>query len=120
MVNPGAFQGTRHSFLMAQKPTYTVAVAGNYAGDFLADIQRQYFKRYPIDLDHCMEPSPEHLAAVDDDAADPEPLSPNPDGMSGEGFLLAVKAFEALRKVVEFCKEVCDKCIRCVCCHVPV
>jgi hypothetical protein len=42
-----------------------------------------------------MEPSPEHLAAVDDDAADPELLSPNPDGMSRKGFLLAVKAFEA-------------------------
>jgi hypothetical protein len=40
MVNLGAFQGTRHSFLVAQKPAHAIAVVGNYAGDFLADIQR--------------------------------------------------------------------------------
>jgi len=44
MVNPGAFQGTRLTFLVDQQPAYAATVAGNYVSDCVADIQRRYFK----------------------------------------------------------------------------
>jgi hypothetical protein len=60
-------------------------------------------KRYPrIDLKHNTEPSPKHLQVVDDNASDPEPLVPDPDIMSGEDYLLAMKAVDAQRKLLEF------------------
>ncbi|PPR07590.1 hypothetical protein CVT26_002260 [Gymnopilus dilepis] len=77
MVNPGAFRGSHKEFLMSQKPAYAEAVMGGYTADALADIQRKFFKRYPIDLPNDEEPTPEHLAAVDDDAPDPEMEEPN-------------------------------------------
>jgi hypothetical protein len=106
MVNPGAFQGTRRTFLIEQKPVYATAVAGNYAADCLIDIQRRYFKCYPVDLDHSTEPSPEHLAAVDDNATDPEPPSPDPDAMSEEEDSQAKADFDARRNLVEYRREV--------------
>ncbi|KAF9548608.1 hypothetical protein CPC08DRAFT_593621, partial [Agrocybe pediades] len=72
MVNPGAFQGSRREFLLSQKPYYSNAVVEGYAADAIAVIQRRYFKRYPIDLPHEEEPSPETLAIVDDDAPEHE------------------------------------------------
>lgn len=106
MVNPGAFRGTRRSFLVEQKHGYAAAVSGAYAGDFVADIQRRYFKRYPVDLDHNTEPAPEHLAAVDDNAADPEVPSPDQDAMPEDEYLKAKQSFDSRRKVIEFRKEV--------------
>ncbi|KAF9472823.1 hypothetical protein BDN70DRAFT_780715, partial [Pholiota conissans] len=70
MVNPGAFQGSRREFLTAQKELYANAVTDNHVADAVADIQRRYFKRYPITLPHTEEPSTESLANVDDNSAD--------------------------------------------------
>lgn len=72
MVNPGAFRGTRREFLMNEKPAYRTGVEGGYTPDALATIWRRYFKRYPIDLDHRVEPSPKFTAAVNDDLAEPD------------------------------------------------
>ncbi|KAF8958798.1 hypothetical protein BDZ97DRAFT_1596211, partial [Flammula alnicola] len=72
MVNPGAFRGSRKEFLMNEKVNYSPGVAGGYAAEALAIIQRHYFKRYPIDLPHDEEPAAGSLDAVDDDAPDPE------------------------------------------------
>ena len=72
MVNPGTFRGTRKVFLKGELVPYAAAVEGGFAADGVALITRRYFKHYPVDLPLDMEPSPEHLAAVDDDAIDPD------------------------------------------------
>ena len=86
MVNPGVFQGSRKEFLLGERASYSAAVAGGYAVDALALIQRHYFKRYPVELPHTLEPSPEFLAAVDDDAPDDEIPVPDQDQMSEEDY----------------------------------
>jgi len=72
MVNPGTFRGTRKLFLTGELTPYAAAVEGGFAGDGVAVITRRYFKRYPIELPLDVEPSAEHLLAVDDDAIDPD------------------------------------------------
>lgn len=101
-----AFGGSRAAFLDAQRDAYAAAVISNDIADCVASIQRRYFKRYPIDLGHDIEPSAEFLAAVDDDAADPEPLYPDEDGMTPEGYDAALKAFEARQELIKFRKGV--------------
>jgi len=59
-------------FLMGELPAYAKAVEDGYAIDAIALISRRYFKRYPVDLPLDEEPTPEHLAAVDDDAIEPD------------------------------------------------
>ena len=55
MVNPGAFQNSHKEFLVVQKPAYAQAGAGGFMHDCIADIQRCYFKCYPIDYPHEQE-----------------------------------------------------------------
>ncbi|KAF8057956.1 hypothetical protein FPV67DRAFT_1370730, partial [Lyophyllum atratum] len=73
MVNPGAFQGIRKTFLISQKPRYAIAVAENHVADTLADIQRSFFKRFSLDLPADQDPTSEELSGVDDSTPDPEP-----------------------------------------------
>ena len=72
MVNPGSFLGTRHTFLLDQQSRYSQSVRENWAADCIVDVTRRYFKRYPIDLNHHMEPSEEWLAQVNDNAVEPD------------------------------------------------
>lgn len=103
MVNPGAFKGMRKEFLKGQKPAYADAVIGNYVSDFVADICRRYFKRFPIDLDHNIDPSPEWLAQVDDNKADPELLpQPNEDDMDPEEYKNALREWSTRRSAITF------------------
>ena len=117
MVNPGAFQGTWCAFLMEQKPLYAAAITGNYAAKCLTDIQQCYFKHYPVDLDYNIKPSPEDLTAVDDDKPDVEPQIPDQSSMCEAEFALVMKAFDAWKKVIEFCKEVRDDAFCITCSH---
>ena len=105
MVNPGAFQGSRREFLLSQKPAYKAGVIGGYAADALAEIQRKYFKRYPIDLPHSEEPSAEWLAEVDDDAPekDQEELDVSSDS---EEYAIVAKKMETRRSLLTFRKAV--------------
>lgn len=103
-----AFIGTRAAFLNAQRDAYAAAVIGNHIPDCIADIQRRYFKRYPINLDHDVEPTPESLATVDDTAADIESLSPDEDSMTPEAYSAAVKVFEARQQLIKYRKSVSD------------
>jgi len=91
MVNPGAFQGSRKTFLQSQKVDYQAGVVGGYAANALAQIQRKYFKHYPIDLLHNEEPLPESLARVDDEAADEEQVGPDLDALDEEELAAAVR-----------------------------
>ncbi|KJA12733.1 hypothetical protein HYPSUDRAFT_113737, partial [Hypholoma sublateritium FD-334 SS-4] len=70
MVNPGGFRGRRKEFLDSQQDLYAAAVKEKHINDTVADIQRRYFKRFPITLSHTEEPTEEFLAAVDDDGPD--------------------------------------------------
>lgn len=108
MVNPGAFRGSRKEFLVGKKPAYALAVRNGYTQDAIAQIVRQYLKRYPIDLPHNVEPSAEWLDAVDDNAADPEPEEPDEEKMSEDEYLAAIKKFEARSAVLNFRKMVCS------------
>ncbi|KAF8971656.1 hypothetical protein BDZ97DRAFT_1650694 [Flammula alnicola] len=102
MVNPGAFRGSRKVFLMSQKEAYIEAVAGNYAAEAVALIQRRYFKRYPVELPHDVEPSEEHLAAVDDDAIDADYKEPDAEKLSPEEYAEALVMLERRQKILEF------------------
>lgn len=106
MVNPGSFRGARFHFLVEQKPLYAAAVVENDAGDALADIQRRYFKRFPIEHTHNVDPSPEWLASVDDDAPAVEPAIPNEDAMSPQEYEEAMKAYNTRKQLICFRKEV--------------
>jgi hypothetical protein len=100
MVNPGAFQGSRKEFLLGEISSYSAAVAGGYAADALALIQRCYFKRYPVELPHTLEPSPDFLAAVDDDAPDDEIALPDQDRMTKEEYRAAMDRLAERQKLV--------------------
>jgi len=112
MVNPGVFQGSRKEFLLGEKSSYSTAVAGGYAADALALIQRRYFKRYPVDLPHNLEPSPEFLAAVDDDAPDDKIAVPDQDKMSEEDYRAAVDRLAERQKLVS-----CRRAVSVLCLH---
>ena len=106
MVNPGAFRGQRKEFLVAEKQNYAAAMEGGYGADALAQIQRRYFKRFPVELGHFEEPSQEHLASVDDDAPDPEPEEPDASKLTPEEFEAATKKAAHRQKVIRYRKAV--------------
>lgn len=91
---------------MGEKEAYAQAVDGGYTPAALALIFRRYFKRYPIDLPHHMEPSPEHLASVDDDAPDPEIPEPDIFAMPREQYDAAMEKLNARKESIEFRKGV--------------
>ncbi|KAK7022849.1 SERTA domain-containing protein 3 [Paramarasmius palmivorus] len=102
-----AFKGSRLKFLMDNLPGYAKALKEGWAADFLADLVRRYFKRYPPGLDHSEEPSREHLEQVNDDEPDPEVLPPvRKDGQSVEEFQAALVEFEKLQKVID--RRICQ------------
>ncbi|PPQ85572.1 hypothetical protein CVT26_010356, partial [Gymnopilus dilepis] len=80
------------------------AVVGGYVPDALADIQRKYFKRYPVELPHNEEPTSEHLAGVDDDAPDAEIEEPNREAMDEQEFQIALSTLEKRREQIRFRK----------------
>lgn len=73
--------------------------------DALALIQRRYFKRFPIDLAHNEEPTPEFLAAVNDDAPDPEIEAPS-ESLSPDEYAAALKAREDHSALIMYRKAV--------------
>ncbi len=108
MVNPGSFRGARKDFLLGEKPPYKAAVSGGYARDALATIQRRYFKRFPIDLPDTVDPTPDQLAAIDDDMPDVEHKAPNAENMGLDEFEAAMKAFDDRQRLIQFQKDVSD------------
>ena len=106
MVNPGTFQGSQKEFLLGERPSYSTGVAGGYAADVLALIQQRYFKQYPLDLPHTVEPSAEFLAAVDDDAAEVDITEPDQDRMSNEEYEEAINQLAERQKLFSYHKAV--------------
>ncbi|KAJ3490120.1 hypothetical protein NLJ89_g11466 [Agrocybe chaxingu] len=104
MVNPGAFKGSRKEFLLSAKEEYSAGVDGGYAADALANIQRRYFKRYPVDLPHDEEPSAESLASVDDNAPDEEYKIPDENEITSEEYGRAIERYQEYQKTLTFRK----------------
>ena len=94
MVNPGGFAGLRKQFLDSQQAAYDAAAQEDDVADIVADIQRRYFKRFPVTLLHSQEPTPEHLASVDDNAPDPELTPPPQDKENPEAYARARRVYE--------------------------
>ena len=94
MVNPGGFQGLRKKFLDDQQDFYAAAVKDKHIADGVADIQRRYFKRFPLTLSHTEEPTDEFLATVDDNAPDPELCAPEKGTLSDEAYARACRVYE--------------------------
>ncbi|PBK59165.1 hypothetical protein ARMSODRAFT_1027662 [Armillaria solidipes] len=105
MVNPGAFKGSRREFLMQEVEGYIKAVEEGRAAEFIADVVRRYLKRYPLSLEHNVEPSQEHLAAVDDHAPDPEVVMPNEDELTFEEYEKVQLKFIEDQKDLKFRSE---------------
>lgn len=106
MVNPGAFTGSRRSFLADQQSLYAAAVTGNHVADTVADIQRRYFKRYPMSLPHDQEPTEEWLAQVDDTLPDPEFKAPDMDAMDHDAYVRESLQYDELARNLKMRKDV--------------
>jgi hypothetical protein len=106
MVNPGAFSGTRKEFLTAQKSLFAEAMTNNHVADTVADVQRRYFKRYPISLPHTEEPDDEWLAHVDDNGPDADLLPPDKATLDEEALKLAQDAYDTQIRLLKFRKDV--------------
>ena len=106
MSPPGSFLGARFEFLQAQKRMYAASIISNSKAACIADIQRRYFKRFPIEHQHNVDPMPEFLASVDDDEADTEFVAPDSNSMSPEEFKKAEGVFQERQKLVTFRKQV--------------
>ncbi|KAH9481956.1 hypothetical protein JR316_0006486 [Psilocybe cubensis] len=103
MPNPGAFKGARKDFLMTQKEEYAKAVEANHVGETLMNINRRFFKRFPLTMPADYEPTEESLRAVDDDAPEPDVPEPNRETMSEEEFskvVAEVKARNSRREAI--------------------
>jgi hypothetical protein len=105
MVNPGAFKGLRKTFLLSNKAAYADAVASNTVAEFIVDLLRRFFKRFPPALPNDEEPSPDHLASVDDNTADPDILLPD-EKLSKEAFEVAQREYKAIQGVITFRTQV--------------
>ncbi|KAF9471309.1 hypothetical protein BDN70DRAFT_939042 [Pholiota conissans] len=105
MVNPGAFRGSRKKFLEDQAALYSDALLNNHVADTVSDIQRRFFKRYPITLPHNEEPSEEWLAQVNDDAPDCELDPPNRQSVDAESYNAALATYNEQLKLIKSRKE---------------
>lgn len=93
---------------MSQKPVYSAGVVGGYAADALAQIQRRYLKRFPIDLPHDEEPTEEWLASVNDEEPDPDQIPPDIETLNEGDYIAACEALEKRQKLLAFRKAVSE------------
>ena len=98
--------------MLRERSAYSATVCGGYAADTLALIQCCYFKRYPVDLAHTVEPSAEFLAGVDDDAADVDVQEPDQDKMSEEEYKTAMDQLAERQRLISYRKAVTSPLFR--------
>lgn len=108
-----AFNGLRLKFMEEQLEGYVTAVVESRENDFVLDVQRRYFKRFPLSLPHDVEPSKESLDTLDDNAPDPEIKEPNQKDMSDEEYKATKNAFDHNCTLLQFRKEVRGFMITC-------
>lgn len=101
MAPRGVFRGLRFKFLEEEREGYANAITNNAKDDFIKDVLRQFFKRFPPELPLDKEPSETHLQAVDDSKPDSEPEAPNADKMTPEQYQDALKLFQDRKELIE-------------------
>jgi hypothetical protein len=106
MPNPGGFAGSRLRFLEGELPVYMKAVINNREDNFILDLWRRYFKRYPVDLADNIEPTEEMLASVNDNEPDEELEPPNQETMTEEEYDNQLLKFNQTKEAIEKKKEV--------------
>lgn len=105
MPAQGAFSCKQKVFLESKRPYFATAVDNKQMGDAVDVILWQYFKCFPINLNDKEEPSDDALAAVDDDAADPEVNEPL-ESLGPEEYVAAVQASADHQECIQTKREV--------------
>ncbi|KDR66329.1 hypothetical protein GALMADRAFT_232569 [Galerina marginata CBS 339.88] len=98
----GVFHGGRFEFLNNERKGYAEALTSGSKDEFLKDLVRRFFKRFPVELGIGEEPTEEHLKSVDDSKPDPEPPMPSKRDVSPEEYELAIKAYEERKRLIVF------------------
>ena len=101
MVNLAIFRGRREEFLLAQLPGYQSAVTQGTKDEYLKNVLRRYFKRFPPSRPHQYEPTEAELEAVDDSQPDLEPELPDPFSMGQEAYYACMKEIDDRKKEIE-------------------
>ncbi|EDR06994.1 uncharacterized protein LACBIDRAFT_328415 [Laccaria bicolor S238N-H82] len=105
MLNPGGFAGSRLKFLEGELPAYTKAVVNNREDNFILDLWRRYFKRYPVDLADNVEPTEETLASVNDNEPDEELEPPKKETMTEEEYTNQLLKFNQTKEAIKKKKQ---------------
>lgn len=78
------FKTVRYEFLASHMPDYEAAIGNGTVGQFIDSVYARYARRFPIELPLSEDPSAEQLAAVDDNAPEPEHIARCLDDLPGE------------------------------------
>lgn len=105
------FKGARLEFLTQQIPAYEKAVAEGTTKEFLDVVYARYARRFPIELPLTEEPSPDFLAAVDDNAPEPEPEVPTEE-LSPEELEIVLQEMNNRQDDIQKRRKVCVVCFR--------
>lgn len=108
MPNPGKFHGKRKEFLTTKRPEFNASVNNDRVPDVLMQIYQAYFRRFPMTMSEDDEPTDEALAAVDDNAAEPEDNTVALDELSGEAYDIALEKMKDERNALDAKKGVSD------------
>ena len=80
-------------------------------------MKRRFFKRFPLDMPDDVDPTPEELAAVDDNTPEPEPVVPDQEKMSEDEYQVAFNDMMDRRKRIAYrcgvSRDSCDTRPRC-------
>ncbi|KAL0569483.1 SERTA domain-containing protein 3 [Marasmius crinis-equi] len=87
------FTGQRAEFLDSQKPGYAEAVKAGTGRDFVANVVRMFFNRWPPEMPLDVERPAEELKNVDDSVSQPDVRAPNPDGLSPAEYMRQLDTF---------------------------
>lgn len=97
-------------FLDEQIPLYATAVANGTIKEFIDTVYARYARRFPIEMPLEVDPSPEALAAVDDDSPESEAEDFH-DDLSPEEQEAEEKRITDRRALIRKRKSVCVHCL---------
>ncbi|KAL0566042.1 calcium channel protein [Marasmius crinis-equi] len=93
-----AFTGARLEFLQSELDKYSGAVTSRKVQVFLEDLFDRYFRCFPESKPHNVDPSPEEMAAVDDDSDDdPHPAPERQPGQTAQQFEEEMEKYRELQ-----------------------
>ncbi|PPQ77783.1 hypothetical protein CVT26_005395 [Gymnopilus dilepis] len=95
------YEGGRRDFLESQREAYKEAFMNGTKDDFVKDVARRFFKRFPPTLADDVEPTEEFLAKVDDSQPDSEYVLPDASTMDPQEYEAAKQALLLLQDKVQ-------------------